>query len=125
MTPFARLFFRLFWGGMALFAVPAFALTLNPNGVVPRIFSPNNDGINDVVYFALDNPTLTGVSGKIMDVSGADVAELQAAGPLGPTFDSLVWDGRDRSGEPVPAGPYLYLIEGGGARISGVVVVAR
>lgn len=103
----------------------SWGLSLPAGGVIPRIFSPNNDGFNDVVYFALDNPTLDGVSGKILDLSGGTVADLSPAGPLGPTLDSLVWDGRDRSGAVVPAGVYIYLIEGGRQVLSGVVTVAR
>lgn len=112
-------------GAIALGAVSVRALTLPSDGVIPRLFSPNGDGINDVVFFALDNPTLADVSGRVIDSSGGEVAELAPAGPSGPTPDSLVWDGRDRSGRIVRSGPYLFEIQGGGRRISGVVVVVQ
>jgi gliding motility-associated-like protein len=97
------------------------AISLDPNtGVVPRIFSPNGDGINDVVYFAVDNPRLAEVKGRVFDRSGAEVGDLAA-----PDQDTLSWDGRDRNGSVVPAGAYVYWIEGEGQVLSGWVVVAR
>lgn len=101
-------------------------LFLNPaTDVVPRIFSPNGDGINDVVYFKVDNPSVVQVSGVVVDMSGARVASLVPVSGSVPTPDSLVWDGKDESGNRVPSGPYVYRIDGGGSVLSGVVVVAR
>ena len=101
-------------------------LSLNPaTDVVPRIFSPNGDGINDVVYFKVDNPRLAHVSGVVIDMTGAHVASLVAVSDNIPTPDSLVWDGKDDNGNQVPSGPYVYRIDGDGSILSGVVVVAR
>ncbi|MBL0349246.1 MAG: hypothetical protein IPP68_02575 [Elusimicrobia bacterium] len=110
-------------GAMALAGMPLRALTLNTNGVLPRLFSPNGDGINDVVYFSLSNPALSDVTGRVLDVSGGEVSDLAPAGAFGPTPESLMWDGRDRSGRVVPSGPYLFEIQGDGQWIRGVVVV--
>jgi len=116
----------LLWGILAgALPNPAFALTLNPNGVTPSIFSPNGDGVNDVVYFSLDNPTLANVAGKVLDCSGGDVADLAPAGAFAPTPDSLMWDGRDREGRIVRSGPYVFQIQAEGQVIGGVVVVVR
>jgi hypothetical protein len=102
----------------------AHAISLNPaTDVVPRIFSPNGDGINDGVYFQLTNPTQSQISGIVLDMSGAKVAEINLS-PSGEA-DRYYWNGRDDSGDVVPAGPYVYRIDGEGAIVSGVVVVAR
>ena len=108
-----------------LFApLAARAISLNPaTDVVPRIFSPNGDGINDGVYFQLTNPTQSQISGIVLDMSGAKVAEINVS-PTGGA-DLYYWNGRDENGCVVPAGPYIYLIDGEGAIVSGVVVVAR
>ncbi len=99
-------------------------LTLDPHtGVIPRVISPNSDQRNDVVFFALENPRLSDVSGKIFDASGAEVADLVPS--VVPTVDSLIWDGRDRGGNVVPAGLYFFEITGEGKVISGAVAVAR
>jgi hypothetical protein len=107
-------------------AVPLAAAPSLPAGAVqPRIFSPNGDGINDKVIFAVDNPNLDALEGEILDLAGGDVADLQPTGPGGPTPDALCWDGRDGSGRAVPAGAYVYRIAGGGVALTGSVVVAR
>jgi hypothetical protein len=117
-----------FWVLATLVATPtaALCLSLNPStGVVPRIFSPNGDGINDMVFFIVENPTQSFVSGVVLDMTGAQVALLSPAQNNTPTPDSLVWNGRDENGHVVPSGPYVYRIDGDGSVLSGVVVVAR
>ena len=106
--------------------VDGVCLSLNPaTDIVPRIFSPNGDGINDVVYFKVDNPNLSRVSGAVFDMSGAQVASLAPVTDNIPTPDSLVWNGKDQNGNSVPSGPYVFRIDGEGSVLSGVVVVAR
>lgn len=90
-------------------------------GVVPRVFTPNNDGVNDLVFFQFDNPKDSGVSAKIFDTWGAFVAELRP----GPRLDTLIWDGRDFNGSLTPGGVYVYQIESEGKVYNGTVVVAR
>ena len=102
------------------------SLSLNPDtDVVPRIFSPNNDGINDVVFFKVSNPQQTPMAGVVLDMSGAQVATLVLAPNGISSADSLMWSGRDENGSQVPAGPYISRIHGDGSILTGVVVVAR
>jgi hypothetical protein len=105
-----------------------FGFSLPRANVYPRLFSPNGDGINDVVYFDVVNPSLATVEGRVYDASGSEVGDLKpvplaAVPPL--TADALMWDGKDRNGNTVPAGVYIYRISGGGQKISGTVVVAK
>jgi|GEM_PF-2108233 len=103
---------------------PASSLSLDKAQVYPRIFSPNGDGVNDRVVFAVENPNLVSVTGRILDMSGAEVASIHQGGE-GLEAQWLSWDGRDRSGHVVTGGVYVYEIQGDGKKISGTVVVAR
>ncbi len=100
-------------------------LTLDQAAVFPQIFSPNGDGINDRIYFVIQNPKQSAVSGKIIDMGGAEVGILRPAGAGAPTSDTLMWDGRDSSGHIVPPGVYIYEIKGEGKTITGTMVIAR
>lgn len=100
-------------------------LTLDKASVFPQIFSPNGDGINDIIYFVVQNPRLSEVTGRIIDMGGAEVGVLRPAGAGAPTSDTLMWDGRDTSGHIVPPGVYIYQIKGEGKTITGSMVVAR
>lgn len=113
----------LFFLSLSLLCVSlkAAELSLEKTDVYPRIFSPNGDTVNDVVYFKVNNPQVSSITGKIYDVSGSEVADLtptEAAIPL-------TWDGRDKSGNTVPAGVYLYQIRGEGKTLNGAVAVAK
>lgn len=99
-------------------------LTLDKASVFPKIFSPNGDGINDLIYFVIQNPRLSEVTGRIIDMGGAEVGVLRPAGAGAPTSDTLMWDGRDSSGQIVPPGVYIYQIKGEGKTITGTMVVA-
>ncbi|MBK8575544.1 MAG: gliding motility-associated C-terminal domain-containing protein [Elusimicrobia bacterium] len=100
-------------------------LTLDKAAVFPQIFSPNGDGINDLIYFVIQNPKQSSVSGRIIDMGGAEVGVLRPAGSGAPTEDTLTWDGRDSSGQSVPPGVYIYQIKGEGKTITGTMVIAR
>ncbi len=69
--------------------------------LVPNVFTPNNDGIND--YFEIktngrDNYTLT-----ILNRYGETIFRITSKRPY--------WDGRTPSGEENPNGVYYYLLE--------------
>jgi len=99
------------------FAATEFSL----NKVYPRTFTPNNDGLNDVVNFEYANPNNKGVVCRIFDLRGALVRQLD----IGQTETSFSWDGRDQKGKVVPSGVYIYQLEAEGKVINGTVILAK
>lgn len=92
-------------------------------GIIPaKIFTPNGDGVNDVITLYFDNPEdSVVVEARVYDLSGAFVADLQA----GSVADSFAWDGRDAGGRAAAGGVYIYRIEAENKRFTGTVVVVR
>ncbi len=100
-------------------------LSLSAGNVYPRLFSPNGDGLNDRVYFVLENPNNVAVTGEIFDRDGRHVRTLpppEANAGIGTT---LIWDGKDDRGNVVPGGAYIYKLSGEGRSFTGTVGVAR
>lgn len=89
--------------------------------VSPNPFTPNGDGINDVVRFkvgefGLDQPTAT-----IYEFEGRAIRTLGDV-----QGGELRWDGTDDSGEQQPPGVYLFVVrDGGQTAASGHVTLAR
>lgn len=101
------------------------SINLGKENVYPRLFTPNGDGLNDRVFFIIENPNNVTVEGEIVDIEGRTVATLTApqSGPgIGTT---LSWDGKDSAGTVVPGGVYIYRIKGEGKTFTGTVGVAR
>lgn len=87
-----------------------------------RIFTPNADGVNDSFQIFFENPKDSVISqSKVFDITGAEVSDLQ----LGPTGDSLAWNGRDKSGRVAPGGIYIYQLQAEGRTWNGTVVLAK
>ncbi len=85
--------------------------------VAPTPFTPNGDGINDNVEFAVYSDESIKVS--IFTMDGVLVRKLEGN-------YTVRWDGRDNYGRNAPSGPYLYTIESNGKVLrKGVVVIAR
>ncbi len=100
----------------------AFAATeFTLNKVYPRIFTPNNDGLNDVVNFEYANPNEKGIVCRIFDIRGALVRQLD----IGQTETSFAWDGKDEKGRVAPSGVYIYQLEGEGKVVNGTVILAK
>ncbi|HUW22695.1 MAG TPA: T9SS type B sorting domain-containing protein [bacterium] len=91
------------------------------NKVYPRIFTPNNDGLNDVVNFEYANPNEKGIVCRIFDIRGALVRQLD----IGQSETSFAWDGKDEKGKVAPSGVYIYQLEGEGKVINGTVILAK
>jgi fibronectin type 3 domain-containing protein len=86
-----------------------------------KIFTPNNDGVNDTIEFFYENPANDSVVGKIFTVSGAFVSILDK----GNTANSLVWDGKHEHADNADSGVYVYQIEAGNKKVSGTIILAR
>lgn len=88
--------------------------------VVPNIFTPNNDGRNDV--FRITGGNLTSLEVHIFNRWGQQVALLQRL--------NQVWDGRSPAGEVLSEGTYFYTLraqdkEGKSYDLSGSVTLVR
>ena len=77
--------------------------------VEPEVFSPNGDGINDVVEIGCDVLNLSGHSSVecwVYDMSGRRLGLVDAS-RLGSGRYVGVWDGRDAGGSLLPPGLYV------------------
>jgi len=92
------------------------------NKVWPRVFSPdeNNDIINKC-RIVIDNPLNKEVYVNIYDLKGSLIRKA-----LPRESDNVFyWDGRDKDGEVVSSGVYIYQVESDGKVINGTIVVSR
>lgn len=84
---------------------------LGQGTIGPNPFTPNNDGINDVITFGFELFLVTAqtdVSLTIFTLDGRPVHRQVMASKAGKR--QLQWDGRDQALRPVPPGVYLYRI---------------
>jgi gliding motility-associated-like protein len=72
--------------------------------IIPNVFTPNNDGVNDVFKIELKNVSLTNFS--IYDRWGLLIKSDDLK-----THTTTSWDGRTTAGEPCTAGVYFYTLE--------------
>ena len=94
--------------------------------VIPKIITPNGDGVNDYVQIIYEKPAAAvSITGKIYDIRGAYVNFMAEGNISSNTSGSLMWDGTYDKGGVVPSGVYIYQIEVGGKVHNGTVVVAR
>jgi hypothetical protein len=75
--------------------------------IFPGVFSPDNDGFEDILEISL-NPPGTGfvLQMHVIDMSGALIKNLSNNDILG-TENRYYWDGQNDSGTMVPEGLYL------------------
>lgn len=96
---------------------PATGLTREAFRPKERIITPNNDGINDVLYFGGMNGS---VSIEIFNAAGRLVRSIS---------DVCEWDGKDGRGRVVESGVYIYQarfrLNGREEMISGSTAIAR
>ena len=74
---------------------------VNTTFIIPNIFTPNDDGINDV--FTLKSTGLKTVDAEIYNRWGQKEYEWHST--------NGGWDGRTASGVPAPSGSYYYIIK--------------
>jgi hypothetical protein len=83
--------------------------TIRSLALNPPVFSPNGDGINDVVQIDYDLLNLVGavpVKAEVYDLSGRSLGVVLSDQMASGRF-SAQWDGRDSSGKLLPPGLYL------------------
>ncbi|HOX84528.1 MAG TPA: cohesin domain-containing protein [bacterium] len=71
----------------------------------PNPFTPDGNGINDVVVFSLPEEMMPAAVVKIFALGGYLIRELKANGG-----SFIQWDGRDGDGDICKPGVYLYLV---------------
>lgn len=90
-------------------------VVLTPELMIPNVFSPNNDGVNDrwIVDYSGNQPT--------------DISVYDRWGALMYQSRNKVkgWDGRDEVGNEVPEGVYYYHVVVGNREFAGEVTLLR
>jgi hypothetical protein len=96
----------------------------------PNPFSPDGDGLDDMVVIHYEMPLQTSIINlKIYDVRGRLIRRLASNEPGGPV-GNIIWDGRDETGAVARIGMYIALLEavnssGAIESAKGVLVLAR
>lgn len=86
-------------------------------GAFPNPFTPNDDGVNDMVSFYMHNPDNAETVIRIFDLRGALIRRLE---------DGLTsWDGLDDTFEAAEMGVYIYQVEVAGEVKGGTIVLAK
>ena len=80
--------------------------------LAPNLFTPNGDGINDVLTISYSLLKLIGgvpVTVEVYDLSGRWIRRVYEGYDGGGVY-AREWDGRDEWGHPLPPGMYVYSI---------------
>ncbi|MBI5574671.1 MAG: gliding motility-associated C-terminal domain-containing protein [Elusimicrobia bacterium] len=85
-----------------------------------KIFTPNDDGINDEI-----NLTFTGVTEDLTDAEIFDITGKKIADMTQNDYSWFSWDGKNSDGKMVLPGVYIYQVKSGKNICNGTVVVAR
>ncbi|MDD5687380.1 MAG: gliding motility-associated C-terminal domain-containing protein [Elusimicrobia bacterium] len=85
-----------------------------------KIFTPNNDGINDEINLTFTGMSEEDVIAEVYDFTGRKISEMTRK-----DFSWFVWDGKDFNGKVVLPGIYIYQVRNGKNICNGTVVVAR
>jgi hypothetical protein len=92
--------------------------------VIPEVFSPDGDGIDETTIISVEAPAATAYSLKIFDRTGRGVRTLVDGEAFLRT--EYVWDGTSDSGSRLPIGIYIIYFEAAGVEsVNQTVVVAR
>lgn len=87
-----------------------FIVESNVAVIIPNVFSPNNDGVNDNLTLQLiDASLINGLAIKIYNRWGQEVASSSFTSK-GLASQLVVWDGYTNAGNLAPAGTYFYVI---------------
>lgn len=85
-----------------------------------KMFTPNNDGINDEINLIFTGNVEIITDAEIFDITGKRI------GTMTQKSDSwFVWDGKNDDGRTVLPGLYIYQVKSGDKVCNGIIVVAR
>jgi hypothetical protein len=93
------------------------SLTGVPAGLVLDPARPNPFNAHTRIRFGIARPTAR-VELGIYDARGRLVATPLSPQPLAAGFHSVIWDGTDTRGEPVPSGIYFYRVSDGANEVA-------
>ena len=85
-----------------------------------KIFTPNNDGINDEINLTFTAVTEDLTDAEIFDITGKKIADMTQN-----DYTWFSWDGKNSDGKTVQPGVYIYQVKSGKNICNGTVVVAR
>jgi gliding motility-associated-like protein len=108
-------------GSTGTVVITVYEATTEPSSVlVPNVFSPNGDGLND--RFQVTTTGILGLDMTILNRWGQVVNVLERA--------DEVWDGRSAAGEVLSEGTYFYVLkasgsDGGRYDLSGTITLLR
>ncbi|MCZ6679381.1 MAG: discoidin domain-containing protein [Candidatus Poribacteria bacterium] len=93
-------------------------------------FSPDGNGIADITRLTIVNPDTSQIGQtelivEIFDLRNKRIRTLINRIVVNANAVSVEWDGRDRTGEIVNIGPYIYQIQLGSEIRNGVIVVGK
>ena len=81
-------------------------------GVMPSPFSPDGDGVDDLLQVDYRLPQLGGeLTLSVYDANGMRVADLVSRQKQNQDHGTLFWKGTNRSGRVLPAGIYIIFME--------------
>lgn len=94
--------------------------------LVTVIITPNNDGKNDFAWIRYFNPQGNYPVVRIYNLDGQLVADEQTI-IFQNAYPDIIWkwDGKDISGNLVPAGIYIYISNDGLQKHTGSILVVR
>jgi len=96
---------------------PSVSGSLSPS---PNPFFPNGDGIEDFTIISYSLPyALSKVKLTVYDIKGRQTRML-ADGMLAASRGTLLWDGKDETGDLVPSGIYILYLEASDLETAGV-----
>ena len=99
------------------------AWTFNP-------FSPNGNGVADTTHLTITSPNILDLNQReltveIFDLKSKLIRTLIDHTLINTNSVSIEWDGRNRMGEIVNIGPYLYQVQIGTEISNGVIIIGK
>ncbi|MCU0725088.1 MAG: hypothetical protein MUE73_04760 [Planctomycetes bacterium] len=78
--------------------------------MIPRILSPDGDGLDDETRLTFRLADLAAVTAIVTGASGGPVRRLLEDASFEEGWHEVLWDGRDDEGQLLPEGPYRFVV---------------